>query len=593
MAGLPSIPSLDSAPSSSTHTVSVTLKMDGKDVSQNPGGIISLSVYRELNKVPSAKLIISDGKVEKGTFAKSGSPNFVPGKTAEVMLGYQNKTERIFKGLVVRHSISILQGRASALELVCNDAAIRMTLVRQSKYYIQKKDKEIFKEILQKYSGGGVTVGDLADTGYTHPELVQYHCTDWDFLVMRAEANGLVVLCQDGKVSIVKPEAASKADFAITWGEEIIDFEAEMDARTHFSDVETVSWDSSEQRQASEKGSGNSGGGGGLGAAAAGLGGAVSAVASAVGIDLGVEDATHHFPDVLYKTQNPRLFHGGDMATEELSAWARGNKKRAELSQVRGRVRVRGRNFNPLQTAELKKVAARFNGKHLVTGVMHQVHHGTWQTDIQFGLSVRTLSQTAPEIAMPDASGLVPAIHGLHVGVVTKIAGDTQPGDQRIKVKIPFIAGQGENSDGVWARLATLTAGEKRGLVFRPEKGDEVILGFINDDPNDAVVLGSLHSKKNNAPVKASDENFQKGIFAKQGMQMVFDDDQKSIELKTKEGYTILLSEKGARIEIKDKNDNSIKLSSTGIDMVSKSNISIKADKIVSIKGSQVRINDP
>jgi Rhs element Vgr protein len=310
-----------------------------------------------------------------------------------------------------------------------------------------------------------------------------------------------------------------------------------------------------------------------------------------LGIDLGVEDDKHHFPEVLYQNHTPQLFHGGDMATQELSAWAKGHQKRAELSQVRGRVQVRGRNYAPLHTLALKKVAARFNGTHLVTAVMHQVHSGTWETDIQFGLSTQTFAQTVPDIAPPDAAGLLPAIQGLHVGVVTKLAGDTVAGNHRVRVKIPFIAAQGGHSEGIWARLATPSAGNQRGTVFRPELHDEVILGFINNDPNDAVVLGALHSKPHPAPITAQDSNPQQGYFAKNGMTLLFDDDKKSIELKTKAGQSIVVKEQEIKLAL---NDNTfIKLSTTGIEMNTSGTISIKATGETSIKGAPIQLNKP
>ena len=79
---------------------------------------------------------------------------------------------------------------------------------------------------------------------------------------------------------------------------------------------------------------------------------------------------------------------------------------------------------------------------------------------------------------------------------------DKREGNHRIQVRLPFVAQTptGTQSEGIWARLSTLYAGDKRGFVFRPEIGDEVIVGFINNDPNDAIVLGATHSNKYPAP---------------------------------------------------------------------------------------------
>jgi uncharacterized protein involved in type VI secretion and phage assembly len=52
-------------------------------------------------------------------------------------------------------------------------------------------------------------------------------------------------------------------------------------------------------------------------------------------------------------------------------------------------------------------------------------------------------------------------------------------------VRLPMVDGE---SNGVWSRLASFGAGENRGVVFRPEIGDEVVLGFFNDESGNGPV---------------------------------------------------------------------------------------------------------
>ena len=96
---------------------------------------------------------------------------------------------------------------------------------------------------------------------------------------------------------------------------------------------------------------------------------------------------------------------------------------------------------------------------------------------------------------------MLPAIGGLQIGVVSQLQDDPD-GEDRILVQIPIIDNQ---EQGIWCRVSSLDAGDSRGAYFRPEIGDEVIVGFINEDPNDAVVLGMLHSSAKPAPITASD----------------------------------------------------------------------------------------
>ena len=117
-----------------------------------------------------------------------------------------------------------------------------------------------------------------------------------------------------------------------------------------------------------------------------------------------------------------------------------------------------------------------------------------------------------------------------------------------------------------------------------PEIGDEVIVGFINDDPRDAVVLGMLHSSAKPAPITAQDVNHEKGFTTRSKMHIHFNDDTKTITIDTPAGNSIKLDENGQKIEIVDQNSNTIKMSPTGIKIDSPKNIDLSAQVNLTIK---------
>ncbi|MDZ7604402.1 MAG: phage baseplate assembly protein V [Cyclobacteriaceae bacterium] len=88
-----------------------------------------------------------------------------------------------------------------------------------------------------------------------------------------------------------------------------------------------------------------------------------------------------------------------------------------------------------------------------------------------------------------------------------------------------------------WCRVASLDAGDgRRAPFFRPEIGDEVLLGFINGDPSTPVVLGMLQSKGDRPPIIAKDENHIKGFTTRNQMHFLFDDKNKTITIDTPAG---------------------------------------------------------
>lgn len=227
----------------------------------------------------------------------------------------------------------------------------------------------------------------------------------------------------------------------------------------------------------------------------------------------------------------------------------------------------------------------RFNGKVYITGVFHQISEGNWTTDAQFGLNPEWFSETY-DTNTPAASGIIPAIRGLHIGVVTQLESDPD-GEDRILVKIPII---NNAEQGIWCRMASLDAGENRGAFFRPEIEDEVIIGFINEDPNNGIVLGMLHSSAKPAPIVASDDNHEKGFVTRSEMKLIFNDEKKSITIETPAGKKIIMDEDAGTIIIEDENSNVITIDSNGIKMESAGKIELIATGDVNIEGANVNI---
>ncbi|NEQ36043.1 MAG: type VI secretion system tip protein VgrG [Okeania sp. SIO3I5] len=522
--------------------------------------VMSIDIIKEVNKIPSAQIILLDGDAAKQEFAISNSNFFKPGKTIEIKLRYEGNVAEeatVFQGIVVKHSVQA-DRYSSLLTIDLKDAAIKLSTERKSIVFRDMKDNEIINKIVKN---AGLQVTSKA-TKAKYKEMVQYYCTDWDFVLSRADINGNWVIVDDGKITVEEPDLSGSAKHTFEYGRnEIYELEMEADIRYQYGEVKSHAWDIKNQKVLESKGKkfnlkqGNLKGD--------------SSLSKAVGGD------------------KINLTSITQIEEQEIQAWADAKLLKSSLSMLKGRFKVPGfAKVKPGDIIEVAGISDRFNGSTLVTGIRHQVDVEGWQTDVQFGLSADFFYRQNDDIIDTSAAGLIPAINGLQMGIIDKYEAD--PDKQfRVKVKIPSI-----ETDGiVWARLASVEAGNKRGIFFRPEPGDEVIVGFINDDPRQAIVLGAVYSQKNALPagLEVTEKNNKKGIVTKESLQIIFDDENKLIEISTKKGNKIELSEKGKGINLTDENGNTITMDDKGIQIKSSKDITIEG-KNIDIKGSKVDV---
>ncbi len=512
--------------------------------------VVSIAVYDEVNKIATATIVLRDGDAAEETFEISEKPEFVPGKKIAIKIGLDADKKTLFKGFVAKQTIRAKGGGNSYLTIECKHAAVKMTLGRSNKYYENKKDSDAIEDLLGKY---GVK-GTVDATTLQHKEIVQFHSTDWDFVLVRAEANGLLVFADGDKLAVKKPDTGSQEVLTLTYGANLMEIESEMDSLSQWKSVKASSWDYAAQATTDSDSS--------------------TAIFTEPGNLSGATLAAAFAPNDL------ELRHTGHVLPGELKAWADATMLKSRMAKIRGRAKITGfHGVVPGSVVNLQGCGARFNGKVYVTGVQNEISAGTWYTNIQFGLSPEWFCNKPDVNALP-AAGLAPAIRGLQIGVTVQLESDPD-GENRIQVRFPILDSQAK---GIWARVCTLDAGNDRGSFFLPEIGDEVIVGFLNDDPRHAVVLGMVHSSAKAAPITAADDNHIKGFQTRSKMKFLFDDDKKIVTLETPAGNKFIVSEDEKSITLKDQNGNSMVMDSSGIVIKSAKDIKIEASQNIDIK---------
>ncbi|WP_281557361.1 type VI secretion system tip protein VgrG [Thalassomonas sp. RHCl1] len=534
---------------------SFTVKVDGTELSPETH-VANIIIRKEYNKVANATLVVLDGDAAQQDFAESNSDIFIPGKEVEVLAGYHSDEAQVFKGLIISQGLKVRKNKPAQLIVECKDKAIHMTGARNSRYFTEMKDSEIIEELAGAY---GVET-DIEATDISHKEMVQYNCTDWDFILTRAEANSKLVTTDDGKLTVAGADLGQEPVLSLNYGSTLMEFEASMDARNQIPASKSESWDYASQEIIEEEGS-----------------------------DPGLSEAGNLSAADLAKVleyDSLNLKHTGKVADQELKSWSDARIYRSRLAKTLGRARCQGfGEVKPGALVEFSGVGDRFNGKHLITAIRHQINTDNWTSDIGFGMPVNWFADKLDIMERP-AAALLPGVRGLQIGICKQI-GEDPDGEDRILITLPIINPDG---DGVWARISTLDAGDNRGSFFRPEIDDEVLVGFLNDDPRDPIVLGMLNSSSKPAPLTGSDDNHEKGWVTRSEMKMIFDDDKVSYTLETPKGNKVVLSEDSGSILVEDENGNKMEMTSDGILIDSPGDINIKAAGDVNIEGTNCNI---
>ena len=545
---------------------------------------LSIDVLKEVNRIPTAQIQLLDKEEADGETANADY--FAPGQTIEIQIcaspERNNSFESVFVGVVVKYAMRAHLNQ-TYLDITLKDVAVKLTAQRKSSVFQAMTDAAVIKEMIKPQK---LTLGSAAKTPIKHAELVQYCCTDWDFMLSRAEANGLWVAADMGDISLLLPvlkswgspelvlrfpkgadpnQCSEDLVAALPGGQQniynISELEMEADIQHQYKAVSSYHWNAETQT----------------------LDPPSKKVAS-VSLDAG----SVSFGDwsKALGSEACNLVAGAVLAPEESQAWAEAQMLKTRQSMFRGWVKGGGLPYVLLgAVVEITGVSDLFDGFARVSGIRHQAGTSGWQTSLQFGQRADWFWEQQP-VSQPPASGLLPAVSGLQIGVVAPYEKD---GDQqyRVRVRVPALANAQSAATAstdktgslIWARVAALDAGQARGSVFFPEEGDEVILGFLHDDPRQAVILGSVHSPKQKPPWEPEKENLVKGIVTKTGLKLTFDDtqDKSAIAIETPAGNKILLLDETKSIQLTDANANTIVLDDKGIHFKSVKDIDIAA----------------
>lgn len=166
----------------------------------------------------------------------------------------------------------------------------------------------------------------------------------------------------------------------------------------------------------------------------------------------------------------------------------------------------------------LNEAGAESTAQYIVTSVRHEAHDdsalvaGAGGTESYVG-SLELVS--TQRTWMPQPEHARPVMTGLYSAKVTGPEGEQIHVDSSGRIKVHFrwdLTGKKDDSSSCWVRVAQPAAGAWGGTWFLPRVGDEVLVAFLDGDPDRPVVTGSVYSLDAPPPFSPKEHPSQSGV---------------------------------------------------------------------------------
>jgi type VI secretion system secreted protein VgrG len=155
-----------------------------------------------------------------------------------------------------------------------------------------------------------------------------------------------------------------------------------------------------------------------------------------------------------------------------------------------------------------------------VVSVRHHAHDDS-QINVSGGdqdYSNEVVAIPSGTLFRPRRTTPKPHIHGLQTAVVTGPSGEEIYPDKYGRVQVLFFWDR-EKKNSCWIRVAQPIAGRSWGMQYLPRIGHEVVVSFLEGDPDRPLITGSVYNADNMPPYTLPDNKTQSGYKTRSSMQ--------------------------------------------------------------------------
>lgn len=160
------------------------------------------------------------------------------------------------------------------------------------------------------------------------------------------------------------------------------------------------------------------------------------------------------------------------------------------------------------------------NAAHLLTSVQHQAEIADYTSGDTEGVEYSNSFSAIPLNVKfkPPRRTPRPVVHGTQTAVVVGPSGEEIYVDKYGRVKVQFFwdrDGQKDENSSCWIRVSQIWAGKNWGWMTIPRIGQEVVVDFLEGDPDRPLIVGRIYNAEQMPPYTLPDNSTQSGILTR------------------------------------------------------------------------------
>jgi type VI secretion system secreted protein VgrG len=445
--------------------------------------------------------------------SKAGSVNAktLLGSSATLTVELPRNKKRYFNGIISRLAETGVDDRFAYYRAEVVPQLWLLTMRTNCKIFQDKTVPDVLKEVLQGFDVSWNLQGQFAKLDY----CVQYRETDFNFMSRLMEEEGIYYYFEhaDGKHTLViantaqsqKPcpnlEKARLVEAGMgEWEDTVTSLEHRRSVVPGKATLRDYHFEMPHKNlQESSKG----------------------AVSVASNDKLEVYDYPGGYAYRINKPDDHGRLSELEKKGEETAKW-RIEEQNSGYLQISGastcRAFTTGHFFSLMGAGGSAYNIPETDGKYTLSSIKHSFQQSP---DYISGASVnqpyRNTFTCIPHDAKfrPARTTSKPVIHGIQTAAVVGLKGEEIDCDKYGRVKVQFHwdrEGKKDENSSCWVRVGSPLAGNQWGMIHIPRIGQEVIVAFLEGDPDQPLIVGSVYNADNMPPFDLPDNKTQSGI---------------------------------------------------------------------------------